>query len=473
MGPYEGKALAFLSGAPRHGEWWQPWSGAKSEVVDESEALSLAIQGIYADVDAEPGGSAAALAAHEACGWQLEPAGPASHPGGASARDMSFMDSADFEDSWSEQSFESEPAAVGGVPEAFVRAADCGLTRMRSNGSLVDLAAATAFGDGVKRCARGETTGMGRSSSCCTLMELGEGPTEEPAAAALESPGGVRKVVSLDSMVPENIGLSESDVEWASATYGANRLPPELPDIPTPSIRVIAYLCALRPAATATSAVALAVPTMIRGTGSKTWVMAAAVLGFSAVTVAAAHLLERYVAAFDRLREHVRLAQYALHRVRKGEEEEELSLVTREGDQRWVPCSALVPGDVLHLQEGRVPADCELISACDLKMSSPVAKVPDLIRDTILMAKDGTCLVSNAWWSSAGGGSGGAVGPIPKTQTLGGLGAVALGTSIVKGGKATAIVKRIGKNVGVYLLLSRLSSLSLCEMLLLNPLGRV
>ena len=141
----------------RHGEWWQPWSGAKYEVVDESEALSLAIQGIYADVDAEPGGSAAALAAHEACGWQLEPAGPAPHPVGTSARDMSFIDSADFEDScseqsphgdawardlnsidsadfndsWSEQSFESEPAAVGAVPEASVRAADCRLARMR------------------------------------------------------------------------------------------------------------------------------------------------------------------------------------------------------------------------------------------------------------------------------------------------------------------------------------------------------
>jgi len=471
------RAIQSLSGAPHYGERgygerWLEWRGDKSEVVDESEALSLAIQGIYADVNAEPGTTARAT--HEASDWDLEPVGscPRLHHGGASARDLSSNDSADLDDSCSEQSFESDLPAAGGVPDAFVRSADRGLTRMKSSGSLVDLASATAFADGGKRW----TKGMGRSSSCCTLMELGEGPMEEPAAAALESPG-MRKVVSLDSMVLENIGLSEIDVELASAAYGVNRLPPELPDIPTPSIRAIAYLCALRPAAVAMSAVALAVPTIMRGTGSKTRFIAASVLGLSAATAAAAHFLERYVEAFDLLREHVRLAQYALHRVRKGEEEEELSLVTREGEQQWVASTALVPGDVLHLQEGRVPADCQLISACDLKIVSPVAKLLAKLplRDSILMAKDGTSFISHAWWSAggAGGGSGGAMEPIPKTEALSGVGAVALGTSIVKGGKATAIVKRIGTKIGVYLLLSRLSSLSLFEMLLLYPLGRV
>ena len=52
-------------------------------------------------------------------------------------------------------------------------------------------------------------------------------------------------------------------------------------------------------------------------------------------------------------------------------------------------------------------------------------------------------------------------------------GCVALSTSIIKSGHATAIVTRTGCEWGAYVLLQRLSSLSLLEVLLLYPMGGV
>ena len=451
--------------------------GDKSEVADESEALSLAIQGIYADVDAEPG---AAGLAHEVACWQLEPAGPCfQNPhGGASP-----LSSNEDDDSFSENSFEDDDLLTP-ISAPAVRPRG-GLQRMRSTDSLVDLAASPVSQRSVrcdedmdKHGAKGAfARGIGRrSSSCCTLMELGEEQTEH--AAASEPQAGMKKVVSLDSMILTNMGLCDSEVAAASSVYGANRLPRDLPDIPTPTMRAIAYLCALRPVAVGAgvlSSLRMLAPALLHSQGRTPRLISAAVLGLSAAAFGTARLLEHYVSAFDRLREHVRLAQYALHRVRRGEEEEELSLVTREGTQKWIPCSDLVPGDVVHLQEGRVPADCQLISACDLRMTSPIAKLP--IRNSILLSKDGSCVVSKSWWST--GEEGGEEARSQKSDAHSALGiveggqGVALGTSIVKSGKATAIVTRIGKSVGVYLLLSRLSSLSLLEMLMLYPCGGV
>jgi hypothetical protein len=143
-------------------------------------------------------------------------------------------------------------------------------------------------------------------------------------------------------------GLSASEVEVALRTYGANQLRELLPDLPAAKFRAIAYVLSLRPAAYATGALAVAhlglrdlVPAAFlvqrgilphaRLLPRSSFAAGAAALGISAAILGGCHFLERYVAAFDRFHEHVRLAQYALHRKCKGVEEEEHCLVTRQG----------------------------------------------------------------------------------------------------------------------------------------------
>jgi len=144
-------------------------------------------------------------------------------------------------------------------------------------------------------------------------------------------------------------GLAASEVEVALRTYGANRLRDPLPDLPAATFRAIAYVLSLRPAAYVTGALAVAhlglrdlVPAAFlvqrgilphaRMLPRSSLAAGAAALGISAAILCGCHFLERYVAAFDRFHEHVRLAQYAFHRKRKGVEEEEHCLVTRQGN---------------------------------------------------------------------------------------------------------------------------------------------
>jgi hypothetical protein len=145
-------------------------------------------------------------------------------------------------------------------------------------------------------------------------------------------------------------GLAVSEVEVALRTYGANQLREPLPDLPAAKFRAIAYVLSLRPAAYATGALAVAhlglrdlVPAAFlvqrgilphaRLLPRSSFAAGAAALCISAAILGGCHFLERYVAAFDRFHEHVRLAQYALHRKRKGVEEEEHCLVTRQGNK--------------------------------------------------------------------------------------------------------------------------------------------
>jgi len=271
-------------------------------------------------------------------------------------------------------------------------------------------------------------------------------------------------------------GLRASEVVVAQRVYGANQLPSNLPDVPLATCRAIAYVFALRPAALIAGTLASShlawgiVPLVLESAAHRpprALLMAAAMLGLSASVVGTSRFLEHYLSAFDRLREHVRLAQYALHRVRKGEEEEEFALVRREGVKAWVPCSALVPGDVIHLEEGRVPADCKLIEADNLKISCPIAEVP--------FQSNVPRVFSTAWWS-CGKSAAAQVERcrLPNAHALGtheDLEQIALSTSIVTSGKAIAIVTRTGKCSVAYLLLSRLSSLSLLEVVALYFMG--
>ncbi len=283
---------------------------------------------------------------------------------------------------------------------------------------------------------------------------------------------GVLEPIHASRARSSSYGLAASEVEVARRTYGANQLPAVLPDMPAETFRAIAYVLSLRPAAYAAATLAsthlvvrdLLAPLSRLSPRSSAFVGVAA-LGVSAAIIGGSRFLERYVRAFDRLHEHVRLAQYALHRQFKDVEEEALCLVTREGARRWVPCSALVPGDILHLEEGRVPTDCMLLSTAGLNVACPLAKLP--------FQSAAPRFLSTAWWRGQGSGEAVLKRKIRLFKSESDAEGVALATSIVKSGKATAVVTRTGQSSFAYQLLSRLSSLSLAEVLMLYVMGGV
>ena len=452
-------------------------------VADESEEFMLAIRGRYSPV---PSGS-------ETSSDELE---------------------------WGEDVYndeeEEEPAPLRGDKRAErgVRVAGMGMPRRGSCQSLVDLedAAAQSAKPGLMR----------RSASCQALVapaagvfaarrsrqrsfsNEGVGAQGPPSLESLLEPpsdeaaeGGGAGLLSshsyayLDAEVADgadfdpgvlepmhasrarcsSYGLAASEVEVARRTYGANQLPAALPDMPAATFRAIAYVLSLRPAAYAAATLAsthLVVRDLLaplsRLSPSSSAVVGVAALGVSAAIIGGSRFLERYVRAFDRLHEHVRLAQYALHRQFKGVAEEALCLVTREGARRWVPCSELVPGDILHLEEGRVPTDCMLLSTADLHVACPLAKLP--------FQSATPRFLSTAWWREGGGGTV-LQRKIRLVKSESDEEGVALATSIVKSGKATAVVIRTGQSSLAYQLLSRLSSLSLADVLMLYVMGGV
>ena len=330
------------------------------------------------------------------------------------------------------------------------------------------------------------STSMASRSSSRSMVKVG-------------STGDVR--LSLAKRARAAWGLSASEVESARKIYGDNCLPAKLPDLPVDTFRGIAYICAFRVPAYTIGALAAASlghhawAAAVVGRGARavpgTVLVSAAALGVSSFVAGSARFLEQYISAFDRLREHVQLAQYALGRVRapvsksgsRGEGrssdslfEEELALVTRDGSQRWVQCSTLVPGDIVHLEEGRVPADCNLLTVNGLKVTCPIAKLP--INDSA------PALFSTLWWLNdlrlfslltkpreRGKQLPNAETAYPKVGEE--AGDSALATSIIKAGKATAIVTRTGKEWCAYVLLAKLSSMSLLQVLMLYPLGGV
>lgn len=290
----------------------------------------------------------------------------------------------------------------------------------------------------------------------------------------------------------QTYGLTAEEHAKAARTYGANQLPASLPDVHSATISSFAYIVALRPAAMATGTLSLAhlavgifFPNLLQAAACRprTLGMTGAILAVSAAVIGTGRFLERYVSAFDRLREHIRLYAYALA-LGGGHEEEELAQVTRSGVQCWVPCTSLVPGDVIHLQQGRVPADSMLVQASNLEISCPLGIAG------IWHRREHPGRVSPVWngWRSLGMGAIAAAQdklhtrlsvhtehtPSASYTALGsGMKTDALATSIVLRGKATAIVTRTGADGGAFNLLLRMSSLSLVEVLLLMCMGGV
>ena len=160
----------------------------------------------------------------------------------------------------------------------------------------------------------------------------------------------------------------------------------------------------------------------------------------SAAFLGASSMMERFLLEFDRLRTHILTHERNLD---GGDTVGEV-LTTRQGVHRMVAHSCLIPGDIIHLAEGRVPADCRVVESCGLRIDSSF--LPHRRMD-----KHGGHPVTAA--------------PEKEDTSVLEANCVALATSFVTEGTATAVVTRTGDDTAVCLLASRLASYSPLQVL--------
>jgi len=184
-------------------------------------------------------------------------------------------------------------------------------------------------------------------------------------------------------------------------------------------------------------------------------------LGLSFSLLAVSSVVERFLLAFNRLREHVLSVQYSL-------QQEAMFLTTRRGTQSFVHATNLLPGDIVHLKEGPVPADCRVLEATGLlvddsfmphrRMTASEHIVSAATRALDINPKDtcGRICLQGRTVTAAADEEGSSVLD---------ANCVALAATFVRHGTATAVVTRTGDRTAVCCLLSRLSSFSLLQVL--------
>lgn len=214
----------------------------------------------------------------------------------------------------------------------------------------------------------------------------------------------------------------------------SNSLPKSLPDVAPVIVDSAHFLRSLRPLAFVMG-VGASVGTQLWRVREKSVI--GVVIGLSAAAIiSASSTMDRFLLHFDRLRTHV---------LTQRRNSDTKCVVTRQGVQKMVSQSCLIPGDIIHLTEGRVPADCRILESCDLRIDSSF--LPH--RNTQE-------------------GRGHLVTAVAERENSSVLEAncVALATSLVTGGSATAVVARTADDTAVCLLVARLASLSPLQVLL-------
>lgn len=246
--------------------------------------------------------------------------------------------------------------------------------------------------------------------------------------------------------------------------------PSDIPaSLPSPRLTLLsaaAILRAVRPASLATCAVAGTQLRRVRGSPA-----IFGVLGFSVALLGASYVLDRFVLSVRRLREHVHFARHA------NGKQEVMVKTTRNGKQRFLPGRSLVPGDVVHLNEGDyVAADCRVIESRGLRIDDSffphrgiVASAEDsadeLPRINRMKATNPVLgLDCHRQVQSIRGQAVTATAEDEESSVLNAR-CVAFATSTVTAGTAIAVVTRTGEDTAVCLLLSRLCSFSLLEVL--------
>ena len=249
-----------------------------------------------------------------------------------------------------------------------------------------------------------------------------------------------------------SLGLSTSAHQALSGKCDSNKLPASLPELAPATLAAVGLLRLLRPAVLTAGALA---GTQCSKASHRPFAMVA--IGLCVAVLGASSVLDRFVVAVEQLRRHVLSAVPACLA-----EAEKTVLATRGGVQMMVERSSLVHGDVVHLKEGRVPADCRVLQSFGLRIDDSFlphrgVKVSEL------------CVSGLGLWASSDRHRGHAVTSRAEEEDSSVLSAncVALATSRVASGTATAVVTRTGESTAVCLLLARLSSFSLFEVLCL------
>jgi magnesium-transporting ATPase (P-type) len=242
-------------------------------------------------------------------------------------------------------------------------------------------------------------------------------------------------------------GLSAIAHARACAQNDRNELPASLPTLSPALVFTAAIMRAARPVALAAGLFA----------GTQLGKCAKTKLGALFLTGALLGLgsfLDRFQEAFDGLREHVAASSLKQTRV----------WTTRSAKKILVHSSDLVPGDIVHLEEGLVPADCRVLESLSLCIDNSFlprrgpkvhSLVPALLR--VLPSNDCSCRRGHA------------VTEVADDENSSVLDAqcMAFATGFVTSGTGTAVVTRTGKSAAVCRLLSRLSSFSPLDVLLL------
>lgn len=180
----------------------------------------------------------------------------------------------------------------------------------------------------------------------------------------------------------------------------------------------------------------------------------------AASCVAASLVLDRFISAFYDLRQHVAGSQ---ERIAAGA----MIVAMRDGCQRLVPCSSLVPGDIIYLggglQGSLVPADCRVLESRGLRIDDSFLPCPwpqslaMAIRTNVLAF----CL-GNQRGAQVLGRAVNAEADKEGIRLLNSR-CVALAASTVPAGSATVLVTRTGSSTFVCNLLSHLASFSLVD----------
>jgi magnesium-transporting ATPase (P-type) len=251
-------------------------------------------------------------------------------------------------------------------------------------------------------------------------------------------------------------GLSASVLTCASSCSEAEMEDHlDLATLPQLSLRIVGAAVALRWVRPAVLLMAL--PTGGKNPGKPQLAMAAACMAASVV-------IDRFMSAFHDLQQHVLLSkQHAAS--------DATIVAIRDGRQRLMRCANLVPGDIVFIggmQGSYVPVDCRILASRGLRVDDSFLPHRRQWLEPSAMAVICSFLAVCAGYQSALRVRGRAVTAEADEEGIPVLRSrcVALATSTVAAGTATALVTRTGSSTVVCNLLSYLASFSLADVLL-------
>ena len=248
-------------------------------------------------------------------------------------------------------------------------------------------------------------------------------------------------------------GLSDREIEEDSRE--ANKFPSSLPDAKPALVMSAVFLRSTCPA------LLLGALAGLQWQTARNTKVLFGVLGLSLSLLAVSSVVERFLLAFNRLCEHVLSVQYSL-------QQEAMFLTTRRGTQSFVLATNLLPGDIVHLKEGPVPADCRVLESTGLLVDDSFMPHRRMTASEHIVSAATRALDMNpkdTWGRICLQGRTVTAAADEEGSSVLDANCVALAATFVRHGSATAVVTRTGDRTAVCSLLARLSSFSLLQVL--------